>query len=175
VLPFPRPESDLVTARRPTAVVYPVHGIAEIVGEETRTIDGHVTTYVILYIAGDYRVDDLRILVQQDRFDEIGIRSAMSKETADDVLDVLAVANPRLSKTWARRYKNHQAKLKSGDVFDLAEVVRNLAVLQRTKTLGAAEKALYRQARTALVSELAVTWETSKDAAADRVDHALQP
>lgn len=163
-----------MTTSRSTTVVYPVHGIAEIVGKETRTVDGQTTTYISLLVAGDHRVDDLRILVQQDRFDEIGIRSAMSRETADDVLGVLAVANPRLSKTWARRYKNHQAKLKSGDVFDLAEVVRNLAVLQRTKTLGAAEKALYRQARTALVSELAVTWETSQDAAAERVDHALQ-
>lgn len=163
-----------MTAERSSTVVYPVHGIAEIVGEETRTLDGQATTYVILLIAGDHRVDDLRILVEQDRFDEIGIRPAMSTETADDVLDLLAVANPRLSTTWARRYKNHQAKLKSGEVFDVAEVVRNLAVLQRTKTLGAAEKALYRQARTALVSELAVTWGTSQDAAADRVDHALQ-
>ncbi len=160
-------------ARRPTTVVYPVHGIAEVVGSETRTIDGQATTYVVLLIAGEHRGDDLRILVERDRFDEIGIRSAMSTETADDVLDVLAVANPRQSKTWARRYKNHQAKLRSGDVFDVAEVVRNLAILQRTKPLGAAEKALYRQARTALVSELAVTWGTSQDSAADRVDRAL--
>lgn len=135
---------------------------------------GVLETYVILFIAGDHRVDDLRILVQQDRFDEIGIRAAMSKETADDVLDVLAVANSRLSKTCARRYKNHQAKLKSGDVFNLAEVVRNLAALQRTRTPGADEKAPYRQARTALVSELAVTWGTSQDAAADRAHLALQ-
>jgi CarD family transcriptional regulator len=155
-------------------VVYPVHGIAEIVGSETRTIDGQATTYVVMLIAGEHRGDDLRILVEQDRFDEIGIRSAMSTETADDVLEVLAVANPRLSKTWARRYKNHQDKLKSGDVFDVAEVVRNLALLQRTKPLGAAEKALYRQARMALVSELAVTWGTSRDSAADRVERALQ-
>ena len=168
------PKTGPVTAKRSNTVVYPVHGVAEIVGRETRTVDGQVMTYVVLLITGDHRGDDLRILVQQDRFDEIGIRSAMSKETADDVLDVLAVANPRLSETWARRYKNHQAKLKSGDVFDLAEVVRNLTILQRTKTLGAAEKALYRQARTALVSELAVTWGTSQDFAADRVDRALQ-
>ncbi len=162
-----------MTAKRSTVVVYPIHGIAEIVGKESRTVDGQTTTYIVLRIAGEHRVDDLRILVEHDRFDEIGIRATMSKETADDVLDLLAVANPRLSTTWARRYKNHQAKLKSGDVFDLAEVVRNLAVLQRTKTLGAAEKALYRQARAALVSELAVTWGTSQDAAGDRIDLAL--
>lgn len=163
-----------MTTNRSTTVVYPVHGIAKIVGRETRTVDGEVMTYVVLLVAGEHRVDDLRILVEQDRFDDIGIRPAMSKATAEHVLEVLAIANPRQSTTWARRYKNHQAKLKSGDVTDLAEVVRNLAVLQRTKTLGAAERALYRQARTALVAELAVTWGTSEDIAADRVDNALQ-
>ena len=171
---MPRSGAALMSSKRLTTVVYPVHGIAEIIGKETRTVDDQATTYVILFIAGEHRVDDLRILVQEDRFEELGIRSAMTTETADDVLDVLAIANPRQSTTWSRRYKNHQAKLRSGDVIDLAEVVRNLAVLQRTKTLGAAEKALYRQARSALVSELAVTWDTSQEAAADRVDHALK-
>jgi RNA polymerase-interacting CarD/CdnL/TRCF family regulator len=56
---------------------------------------------------------------------------------------------------------------------DLAEVVRNLSILRRSKPLGAAEKALYGQARKALVSELAVTWDTTQDAAADRIDHVL--
>lgn len=154
-------------------MVYPVHGIAEIVGSETRVMAGRPTAYVVLFVAGDHDRDDLKILVQRDRFDELGIRPAMSKAVAKGVLDTLAVPNPRMSTVWARRYKNHQGMLKSGDVFDLAEVVRNLTVLQRTKVLGAAEKALYRQARSALVAELAVTWGTSKDSAADRVDQAL--
>ncbi len=163
-----------MTAHRRTTVVYPVHGVAEIVGSETRTVAGQATTYLVLLISGEHRHDDLRILVQEDRFDEIGIRSAMSEEEASDVLDVLAVVNPRQSKTWARRFKNHQAKLKSGDVFDLAEVVRNLALRQRIRSLGAAEKAMYRQARTSLVSELAVTWGIAEDSAAGRVESALQ-
>ena len=57
-----------MTANGLTTVVYPVHGVAEIIGRETRTVDGQATTYVVLLIAGDHRGDDLRILVQQDRF-----------------------------------------------------------------------------------------------------------
>ena len=155
-------------------MVYPVHGVAEIVGAETRTIAGEPATYVVLLVLGELRTDDLRLLVREDQFDEVGIRSAMSEEDASDVLEVLAVVNPRLSPNWSRRFKNHQAKLKSGDVFELAEVVRNLALRQQTKSLGAAERAMYRQARTSLVAELAVTWGTTADSAADHVDAALR-
>lgn len=164
----------LVTSKRATTVVYPIHGVATIVGEETRIVEGQTKQYVVLVIPGELRVDDLRILVQADRFDELGIRSAMSTEAAADVLALLAVPNPHQSTIWSRRHKNHQAKLRSGDAMDLAEVVRNLSLLHRNKPLGAADKALYRQARKALVAELAVTWDTTQDDAADRVDHALQ-
>lgn len=157
-----------------TTVVHPVHGVAEIVGRETRTVGDDEAIYLVLMVFGELRADDLKLLVRADRLDEIGIRSAMSEEDASDVLDVLAVANPRLPPNWSRRFKNHQAKMKSGDVFELAEVVRNLALRQRSKALGAAEKAMYRQARTSLVSELAITWGVSPDSAAGRVDVALE-
>ncbi|MDH3683785.1 MAG: CarD family transcriptional regulator [Acidimicrobiia bacterium] len=156
-------------------VVYPVHGVAEVVGRETRTFVGETQTYLVLLILGDLRSDDLRVLIREDRLGEVGVREVMSELDAVDVLDVLAVRNPRLSPNWSRRFKNHQAKLKSGDVFEVAEVVRNLTLRQRVKALGAAEKAMYRQARTTLVSELAVTWGITSDAAANRVDVALRP
>ena len=158
-----------------TTVVYPVHGVAEVVGRETRTFGSDTQIYLVLLIQGDHRADELRVLIREDRLEEVGVRPAMSKTDAADVLDVLAVRNPRLAPNWSRRFKNHQAKLKSGDVFEVAEVVRNLALRQQSKALGAAEKAMYRQARTALVSELAVTWGVTIEAASDRIDVALQP
>jgi CarD family transcriptional regulator len=157
-----------------TTVVHPIHGVARIIGRETRTIAGETGSYLVLVIPGELRTDELRVLVHEDRLDEIGVRDAMSEQDASDVLEVLAVANPRLSPNWSRRFKNHQAKLKSGDVFELAEVVRNLWLRQRIKTLGAAEKAMYRHARTSLVSELAVTWGVTTDTASDRVEAVLQ-
>lgn len=164
-----------VTLAIGTVVVYPVHGVAEVVGRETRTLANETQPYLVLLILGDHSSDNLRVLVREDRLEQIGVRPAMSEADAADVLAVLAVRDPRLSPNWSRRFKNHQAKLKSGDVFEVAEVVRNLTLRQRTKSLGAAEKAMYRQARTNLVSELAVTWDITTDAASDRVDDALQP
>jgi CarD family transcriptional regulator len=156
-----------------TSVVYPAHGVAEVMGQEVRTVDGQSSTYVVLKIRGEIRSDDLTIRVLRERLEELGVRHAISVEGAGEVLEVLAVRNARLSPNWSRRFKNHQAKLRSGDVFECAEVVRNLALRQREKPLAAAEKAMYRHARSGLIAELAVTWGIGQDAAAGRVDAAL--
>ena len=157
-----------------TSVVYPVHGVAEVIGMDVRTVDGETLNYVVLRIRGEIRSDDLTIHVLRDRLEDLGVRHAISAEDAGEVLEVLAIRNPRLSPNWSRRFKNHQAKLRSGDVFECAEVVRNLTLRQRQKPLGAAEKAMYRQARSGLIAELAVTWGVGEDAAAIRIDAALQ-
>ena len=158
-----------------TRVVYPVHGIADVVAHEKRTIDAKTSAYLVLSIAGASGTDDMTISVPVDRLGELGVRHAISPEDANDVLAVLSVRNPRVASNWSRRFKNHQEKLRTGDVFACAEVVRNLAVRQRAKPLAPAETAMYRQARHSLVSELAVTWDVSHDDAADRVDRSLQP
>lgn len=156
-----------------TSVVYPVHGVAEVIGYESRTVDGETLTYLVLTILGEIRADDLTVLVLEDRLEGLGVRLAMSVDDAVDVLEVLAMRNARLSPNWSRRF-NHQERLRGGDVFECAEVVRNLALRHRDKPLASAEKAMYRQARSGLVSELAVTWGISHDAASGRVDCALR-
>lgn len=166
--------SGSMTLEVGASVIYPVHGVAEVIGRETRTVDGETSTYLVLAILGEIRADDLKILVLEERLEELRVRFAISVEDAAGVLDVLAIRNARLSPNWSRRFKNHQEKLRSGDLFECAEVVRNLALRHRDKPLAAAEKAMYRQARNCLVSELAVTWGISSDAASDRVDCALR-
>jgi CarD family transcriptional regulator len=111
--------------------------------------------------------------VPEDRVDEVGVRPAVSEEDADDVLEVLAVTDVRVPSNWSRRFKNHQEKLKSGDVYDCAEVVRNLALRQRNGSLSAAEKSMYANARHILISELAVSWGVDDTEAQRRVDGAL--
>jgi CarD family transcriptional regulator len=158
-----------------TNVVYPVHGVAAVVGRERRTVDGESLTYLVLSIAGEVRSDDMRLLVPEHKAEEIGIRHPVSAEDADDVLAVLAVRKPRVPANWSRRFKNHQEKLRSGDLFACAEVVRNLAIRQRDRPLAAAETAMYRRAHHTLVSELALTWGISEDDASARVDGAIPP
>ena len=93
------------------------------------------------------------------------MRDAISVEEADEVLAVLAVAKVRVPTNWSRRFKNHQEKLKSGDVYECAEVVRNLTRREQSGSLSTAEKSMHARARHILVSELSVSWGIDPEAA----------
>lgn len=156
-------------------VVYPAHGVAEVTKREPRTVEGKKVTYLVFSLPqrGWSTHGGMTVSVPEDRLEEVGVRCAASAEDADDVLKVLAVADARVPANWSRRFKNHQEKLKSGDVFQCAEVVRNLANRQRTSKLSAAETSMYANARHLLISELAVSWGVEQDQAEIRVDEAL--
>ena len=156
-------------------VVYPAHGVAEVLGSERRTIDGEKVQCLIFSLPqrGWSTRGGMTVSVPESRVDDVGIREAVSVEDADDVLKVLAVTDARVPSNWSRRFKNHQEKLKSGDVFQCAEVVRNLANRQRSGKLSTAETSMYANARHLLASELAVSWGIDHDAAEERVDGAL--
>jgi CarD family transcriptional regulator len=156
-------------------VVYPSHGVAQIVGREKKVLDGKKVTYLVLSVPerGWGTAGDMKVSVPEDRAEDLGVRSAVSEEDAEDVLRVLSATDVRVPANWSRRFKNHQEKLKSGDVYQHAEVVRNLAHRQRNASLSTAEKSMYARARHILISELAVSWSVSEEDAEHRVDGAL--
>jgi CarD family transcriptional regulator len=130
-------------------VVYPSHGVAKITGREKRVVDGKKVSYLVLSVPqrGWGTSGDMKLSVPEDRAEDLGVRTAIPEEEATDVLEVLAVTDVRVPSNWSRRFKNHQEKLKSGDVYQCAEVVRNLALRQRSGSLSAAEKSMYANAR----------------------------
>lgn len=156
-------------------VVYPSHGVAQLVGREKRKIDGTTVTYLVLSVPqrGWGTRGDLKVSVPEDRADEVGIREAVSAEDAADVLEVLAVRDVRVPANWSRRFKNHQEKLKSGDIYQVAEVVRNLALRDADKGLSAGEKRMLGQARQILVSELTFALDVPEADAERTLDEVL--
>jgi CarD family transcriptional regulator len=87
---------------------------------------------------------------------------------------VLSKADPRVPSNWSRRFKNHQEKLKSGDVYQVAEVVRNLAARNRDASLSAAERTMYERARTNLISEIQPARRCTKEEAEEFLNQALE-
>jgi CarD family transcriptional regulator len=158
-----------------TKVIYPAHGTAEIVRRTTRTLDGKKVPYLELVVPerGFGTRGDMTVLVPEDKAAELGVRDAISREEADEVLAVLAVTNVRVPTNWSRRFKNHQEKLKSGDVYECAEVVRNLTHRERSGSLSTAEKSMQVRARHILISELSVSWSVDLETAEARVDDVL--
>lgn len=160
-----------------STVVYPSHGTAKVVARTTRTVDDVDVAYLELEVAGDENArtrSGMRLAVPEDRAEAIGVRAVINADEADEVLAVLAARGVRVPTNWSRRFKNHQEKLKSGDIYELAEVVRNLAVRADTSAggLSTAEKAMQERARRILASELAVSWGVSYDEATARMDAA---
>jgi len=98
----------------------------------------------------------------------------MSTSELEDLRSVLSKPDPRVPANWSRRLKNHQEKLKSGDVYQVAEVVRNLAARDRENQLSAAEKTMYERARLNLISEIAPSKRCSTEEATRFLDEALE-
>jgi CarD family transcriptional regulator len=156
-------------------IVYPPHGIAQVIGRERRDVNGTPRSFLILQVdeRGWGTLGGMRISVPEYQLTAVGIRHAIREDDAADVLTVLAVTDARVPSNWSRRFKNHQEKLKSGDVYECAEVVRNLARRKQQASLSAAETGMYARARHTLVAELAVTWNVQEAEAGQRVDAAL--
>ena len=133
------------------------------------TFDGKKTKYFVLKTAHD----ELTVRVPIDKADEVGMRPPISLEDVEDLFVLLAKKDVREPANWSRRFKNHQEKLKSGDVYQVAEVVRNLALRDAAKGLSAGEKTMYTKARKVLVSELSFALDVSEDDAMAQVDENL--
>ncbi len=150
-------------------VVYPHHGAAIIEKTEMVELLGEKKKYFVLKTAHD----ELTVRVPVDKVDEVGMRPPISLEDVEDLFVLLSKKDVREPANWSRRFKNHQEKLKSGDVYQVAEVVRNLALRESAKGLSAGEKNMYSKARKVLVSELSFALDVSEDDAMDQVDAQL--
>lgn len=147
-------------------VIYPHHGAAEITAIETREeFDEQIVYIVLRTIHGD-----LTLLVPHDKTDEVGMRPPIDEDDVEDLFDLLGKKEIREPANWSRRFKNHQEKLKSGDIYQVAEVVRNLALRQSSKGLSAGEKSMLEKSRQILVSELSISMDVSEDEARSQVE-----
>lgn len=150
-------------------VVYPHHGAAVITRREHRTAFGEEIEYLVIETAHE----GLTVSVPVDKVDIVGVRPPIGEQDVADVMELLRKKDVREPANWSRRFKNHQEKLKSGDIYQVAEVVRNLSLREHAKGLSAAEKTMLLESQRILVSELSLSWEVTEDEAFDRVNAEL--
>jgi CarD family transcriptional regulator len=150
-------------------VIYPHHGAALIERREHRRAFGEDREYLVLHVAHD----DLTMLVPVDNTDTVGLRPVIARDEVGDVFVVLGRRGTHVPSNWARRFKNHLAKLQSGNVYELAEVVRNLSVRAGVKPLAAAETQMLTTARRILLSELAVALGVDEEQVGEQLNAAL--
>lgn len=168
----PHPPSEVrVKFKKGDTVIYPQHGACKVVA--TRKEDPFESGKPIEYLILSTVIGEMMLKVPVSKVDDVGVRPPVSPDELADLVAVLSKADPRVPSNWSRRFKNHQEKLKSGDVYQVAEVVRNLAARNRDASLSAAERTMYERARVNLISEIAPALKVSTEEAENYLDDAL--
>ena len=152
-------------------VIYPQHGACKVVS--IRKEDPLNTGKAIEYLELRTVIGEMTLKVPTAKAMDVGVRPPVSPDELNDLVAVLSKPDPRVPGNWSRRFKNHQEKLKSGDVYQVAEVVRNLAARNRDASLSAAERTMYERARVNLISEISPALKVSSEEAEAYLDDAL--
>ena len=140
-------------------VVYPHHGAAVIEKREKRVHDGATCDYFVLRMA----YGDLTLMVPEEKCEQVGIRPVVSKAQVKEVLAILQTTESKPPKNWSRRFKANYERLKSGDIFQIAEAVRNLANYDLDNGLSAGERRMYGTAKELLFGELSAAMDKNAE------------
>ena len=140
--------------------VYPAHGVGEVTAIEKRSIGGMEQTFYILRILEN----GMKIMVPTNNVRQVGLREVISKRKVDKVFKILKEKTLSVeTTTWNRRYREYMEKIKTGSVFEVAEVLRDLYILKVDKALSFCELKLLDTARGLLIRELAVARTTNEE------------
>jgi CarD family transcriptional regulator len=151
-------------------VVYPHHGAGKVLKKEIKEMIGEKREYLTIQILHN----DMTVMVPTENAGVAGLRRVIDEEAVEKVLGVLRDAVSQMPKNWNRRFKHNRDKIKTGDVFELAEVVRNLAIRESDKGLSTGEKQMYTRAKKILASELMYALEMEEDEAEEHLDKLIE-
>ena len=149
-------------------VVYPMHGAGIIQDIEEKNILGEKTAYYIIKMPGE-----VKVMVPTAKAEEIGMRNIIDGETASKVFQVLETDSTEMSLNWNKRYRDNMEKMKSGDIYEVADVVRNLSFKQKERGLSTGEKKMLLNAKQILVSDLTLAENAQKEAIEELVDSKI--
>src|SRR5215813_11436296 len=147
--------------------VYPAHGVAEVVGLETREIGGNKQTFYILKILDT----GTKIMIPTRNVSAVGLREVIAEQEVKEVYNILKSKEIAVEgQTWNRRYREYMDKIKTGSVFEIAEVLRDLCMLRAQKELSFGERKMLDTARQLLVKELAIAKGTKETKISSELD-----
>jgi CarD family transcriptional regulator len=150
-------------------VVYPMHGAGIIEAVEERDISGTIEKYYVIRLS----MGEMKIMVPVSNIDLVGVREVIGKDEVVKVLDILKSKTSIMSSNWNRRYRANMEKIKSGDIYEVAEVVRNLSLRDREKGLSTGERKMLENARQILLSELVLAQNITEEQVEEMVEGCL--
>ena len=139
-------------------VVYPMHGAGIIEGIEEKNVLGEKQNYYVIKMPGE-----VKVMVPTAKAADVGVRDIIDSNTASKVFQVLETNSTQMDMNWNKRYRDNMEKMKSGDIYEVADVVRNLSFKQKEKGLSTGEKKMLLNAKQILVSELTLAENSRKE------------
>ena len=150
-------------------IVHPMHGAGVIESIETQRVNGVTRDYYILKLP----VGGMQVMIPTDNCAEIGVRAIMDHQEASKVIDAIPDIEVEYDPNWNRRYRENMLKLKSGDLLQVAQVVKGLALRDGIKGLSTVERKMLHSAKQILISELVLSGDASYEEMEDRINLAL--
>jgi CarD family transcriptional regulator len=151
-------------------VVYPHHGAGVVLKKETKDLLGEKRDYLTIKILHN----NMTVMVPCENAHRAGLRRVIDGDEVNKVIEVLTGEVSEMPKNWNRRFKHNREKIKTGNVFELAEVVRNLAIREWEKGLSTGEKQMYTRAKKILASEFMYALGKDEDGAEAYLDELLE-
>src|SRR5438309_12128186 len=150
-------------------VVYPHHGAGKVIRKEQKAVLGESREYLTIKILHN----DMTVMVPTENAALAGLRRVIDEETVKKVLAVLQDECSEMPKNWNRRFKHNRDKIKTGDIYELAEVVRNVAIREDERGLSTGEKQMFTRAKKILASELMYALDKDEEDAENYLDELL--
>lgn len=147
-------------------VVYPLHGAGVIEAIEDREVSGEVLSYYVMRIP----FGDMKVLIPVNGADKIGVRDIIPAEEAEKVMEAFGTYEADTNRNWNKRFRDNMVKVKSGNVFEVASVVKSLMIRDKIKGLSTGERKMLTNAKQILISEIVI----AKNTTFDEVDSKLR-
>lgn len=151
-------------------IVYPMHGAGVIESIEEKEILGEKGKYYIMKMP----FGEMRLMIPINKARSIGIRAVVDKSVADRVLSSLEEKNVEQISNWNKRYRENMIKIKSGNVFDVAEVVKTLMIRDKQKGLSTGERKMLNNAKKILISELVFAENMEPNEIEDMINYKIR-
>lgn len=149
--------------------MYPHHGAGKVLKKEKKVLLGEKREYLTIKILHN----DMTVMVPAENTGVAGLRRVIDEETVKRVIAVLQGEVSEMPGNWNRRFKHNREKIRTGDIFELAEVIRNLGALEADKGLSSGEKQMFVRAKRILASEFMYALDLDEEEAENYVDELL--
>jgi CarD family transcriptional regulator len=151
-------------------IVYPMHGAGVIEAIEEKEVLGEKKKYYVISMP----YGDMKLMVPVDNADSIGVRNVIDDKDVEDVYKVLKQDSNITEMNWNKRYRANMDKMKSGDIFEIAKIVKNLSYRERLKGLSTGEKKMLSNAKQILISELILAEDSTSDFMNKKIENIIE-